>query len=60
MKKIKTFLVYLWAVLLIFFIPYMFFSFGSGLPQKLGKHLPIREGDFSQRSGSLGITPEKK
>jgi hypothetical protein len=60
MQKIKSFLVYLWAFLLILMIPAMFISFGSGLAQKLGKHLPIREGDFSQRNGSLGVAPEKK
>jgi hypothetical protein len=53
MKKIQIVLVYIWAVLLVFFVPVMFFSFSSGLPEKLGRKIPLKEGSFQQRDGSL-------
>ena len=54
--KIKIGLVYFWAVLLILLIPTMFFTFGSGLVQKIGKNIPIREGTFNSQDGSLKVT----
>jgi hypothetical protein len=56
LKKAKIGVVYLWAVLLIVLIPIIFFNLGSGLVQKIGKKIPIREGTFNSQDGSLKTT----
>jgi hypothetical protein len=56
LKKAKTKLMYLVALLLIVLIPLLFFSFGSGLTKKLGKKIPIKEGTFDSKTGSLKLT----
>jgi hypothetical protein len=38
---------YLIAVLLVLLVPLMFFAFGSGIVEKIGRKIPIREGTFS-------------
>jgi hypothetical protein len=53
MKKLRVVLVYIWAVVLVLLVPVMFFSFGSGLPEKLGRKIPIKEGTFNRGNGSL-------
>jgi len=40
-------LMYLVALLLILLIPLIFFSFGSGLLEKVAKKIPLREGNFT-------------
>jgi hypothetical protein len=47
-------LMYLIAVLLVLLVPLMFFAFGSGLVEKIGRKIPIREGTFNA-TGELQI-----
>jgi len=56
LTKAKVKLMYLVAVLLIVLIPLLFFGFGSGLTEKLGKKIPIKEGTFDSKTGSLKLT----
>ena len=44
---------YLIAILLIFLVPLIFISFGSGIVEKLGKKIPIKEGTFDPETGGL-------
>jgi hypothetical protein len=53
MKKFRIVLIYIWAVILVLLVPVMFFTFGSGLPEKVGRKLPLKEGTFNQGNGSL-------
>jgi PDZ domain-containing secreted protein len=56
LTKTKVKLMYLVALLLIVLIPLLFFSLGSGLTEKLGKKIPIKEGTFDSKTGSLKVT----
>jgi hypothetical protein len=47
---------YIWAVILVILIPVIFFSFGSGFVEKVGKKIPIREGTFNSHDGSLQVS----
>jgi hypothetical protein len=47
---------YIWAVILVLLVPVIFFSFGSGLVEKVGRKIPIREGTFNSQDGSLQLT----
>jgi hypothetical protein len=40
-------LIYFIAVLLVLLVPILFFAFGSGLVEKVGRKIPLREGRFS-------------
>lgn len=55
LAKSRTKLMYLIALLLIVLIPLLFFAFGSGLTEKLGKKIPIKEGTFDLKTGSLKL-----
>ncbi len=56
LKKARVKLMYLVAVLLVVLVPLFFFAFSSGLTQKLGKKIPIKEGTFDSKTGSLKLT----
>ena len=56
LTKTRTKLMYLIALLLIVLIPLLFFAFGSGLTEKLGRKIPIKEGTFDSKTGSLKLT----
>ncbi len=56
LRKARVKLMYLVAVLLLLLIPVLFFAFSSGLTEKLGKKIPIREGTFDSKTGSLKLT----
>ena len=53
LRALRERLMYLIAVLLILLIPLIFFSFGSGLIEKVAKKIPLREGNFSGAGGVL-------
>ena len=51
--RVRTVLMYLIAVGLVILIPLTFFFSGSGLMEKIGKKIPIKEGTFDSGSGQL-------
>lgn len=56
LARLRISLMYIWAVILVLLIPMIFFSFGSGLLEKVGKKIPIREGTFNSQDGSFQLT----
>jgi hypothetical protein len=53
--KIRMYLVYLLAVLLVLVVPLMFFAFQSGLPETLARVIPLREGTFVVENGKVRL-----
>ncbi|TKJ28616.1 hypothetical protein CEE39_09960 [bacterium (candidate division B38) B3_B38] len=51
--RMRITVMYLVAILLIILVPLIFISFGSGIVQKLGKKIPIKEGTFDPETGGL-------
>ena len=53
--KIRITVMYFIAILLIMLVPLIFISFGSGIIEKFGKKIPIKEGTFDSESGKLKL-----
>lgn len=51
--RIRITVMYLIAILLIILVPLIFISFGSGIIEKFGKKIPIKEGTFDPETGGL-------
>ncbi len=51
--RIRIAVMYLVAILLIILIPLIFISFGSGIIEKVGRKIPIKEGTFDPETGGL-------
>ena len=51
--RIRITVMYLVAILLIILVPLIFISFGSGIIEKFGKKIPIKEGTFDPETGGL-------
>lgn len=54
--KIRIKIMYIVAVFLLILIPLLFFSFSSGLIEKIAKKIPLKEGTFDSKSGELKLT----
>ncbi len=52
---IRIRLMYLAAVLLLALVPLWFFLMNPKTIKKIGEKIPIREGTFDSRDGSLGL-----
>lgn|GEM_PF-6124303 len=53
LAKIRIALVYLWAALLVLLVPVFFFNLNGPLIEKIGRKIPIHEGNFSSQAGTL-------
>ena len=51
--KIRITVMYIIAIILIILVPLIFISFGSGMIEKFGKKIPIKEGTFDPESGKF-------
>jgi hypothetical protein len=54
LAAVRIRVMYLVAILLLLLVPVMFFAFGTGLVERIGRKIPIREGTFDA-SGGLQI-----
>lgn len=58
--RIRIAVMYLVAILLIFLIPLIFIGFGSGIIEKVGRKIPIKEGTFDPETGGLILDKSKR
>lgn len=54
--RLRVVIMYIVAVALLFLVPLTFMSLGSGLVEKIGRKIPIKEGTFSSNTGDLSTS----
>lgn len=51
--RLRIVVMYIIALALVLLVPLSFMLQGTGLIQKIGRKIPIREGTFNSRNGDL-------